>query len=25
VGPDQPVGEREAVVADSVPPYPDDT
>jgi membrane protein len=25
VGPDQPVGEREAVVADSVPPYPEDT
>jgi membrane protein len=24
VGPDQPVGEREAVVADSVPPYSDD-
>jgi membrane protein len=23
VGPDRPVGEREAVVADSVPPYPD--
>jgi membrane protein len=24
VGPDRPVGEREAVVADSVPPYPED-
>jgi membrane protein len=24
VGPDQPVGERDAVVADSVPPYPED-
>jgi membrane protein len=25
VGPDRPVGERGAVVADSVPPYGDDT
>jgi membrane protein len=25
VGPERPVGEREAVVADSVPPYPEDT